>query len=528
MTHSRYLVALVVLLAVVPAVVGGAVVGHPVLSASSPTGPVTPGEETTLQVTILNAGNVESGSLQNPTLTQRVTTARALNVTVAAGDAPIEVLGGTRAVGSLPEGATPPLSIPISVDENADPGTYTVPVTATYTYTEEIGDRGQEEEVNVTKDLSVRLRIDPGVRFEIQDVDSGARLGTTGTVDVTIRNTGGAQARDASLALTSQAADLALGQSASSSRYVGVVDPGESKTVPFEVTAAPTATTQRYAMQATGRYEDEDGVPASTTPLSLGVTPLPEQSFSVGNVSSDLQVGAEGTLEGTITNAGETDAENLVVTFTSQQPTVTPIETEYPVGNLTAGESAGFGFPIEISEAAEAGPKQFSLVATYRDDEGDKRRSDAIDVRAQVARDTPTFALGVDGASVEAGGSTEFRVTVTNAGNEPVSDVSAKLFANDPLSTTDSEAYVDELGAGESTKLTFGVGAGGGALAKTYPLEMDFQYDDADGDTITSQTYRVPIDVTASEGGGIPIAFVAVPLVGVGIAAWWGYRRYGR
>ena len=252
------------------------------------------------------------------------------------------------------------------------------------------------------------------------------------------------------------------------------------------------------------------------------------QGFDFAVVESDLEVGAEGSLEGTVTNTGETVARNLVVTFAEQPATVTPLETEAPVGDLGPGETASFSLPMAVDAGAEDGPRQFSLLAVYRNAEGEQRRSESADVRATVAPDDPTFEVTVANATVPAGGRTTVDVTVRNRGDEPVSAVSAKLFATDPLSTTDSEAFVDELAPDDSVTVTFSVAAAGSALAKTYPVEMDFQYDDADGDTLTSRTYRLAVPVTASAGGGgLLVPALVVAAVVIVVVGYWALRRSG-
>jgi hypothetical protein len=78
--------------------------------------------------------------------------------------------------------------------------------------------------------------------------------------------------------------------------------------------------------------------------------------------------------------------------------------------------------------------------------------------------------------------------------------------------------------------VTFGIGAAGGALEKTYPLEMDFQYDDAEGDTLTSQTYRLPVSVEAVEtddGDGLPLPLLVIGALVLVAVLYLGYRRYG-
>ncbi|MFT4882296.1 MAG: hypothetical protein ACI9CA_001220 [Natronomonas sp.] len=133
MRYLRLLVALVVVLSVVPGPTAADVSGEPELDAALSDNTVTPGEETQLELQVINRGDVDSGSARNPQMADRVTTARGLTVTVQDDDVPIDVRAGTKAVGTLPEGSAPPLSVPITVDEDADPGTYTVDVDVRYT-----------------------------------------------------------------------------------------------------------------------------------------------------------------------------------------------------------------------------------------------------------------------------------------------------------------------------------------------------------------------------------------------------------
>jgi hypothetical protein len=58
---------------------------------------------------------------------------------------------------------------------------------------------------------------------------------------------------------------------------------------------------------------------------------------------------------------------------------------------------------------------------------------------------------------------------------------------------------------------------------------MDFQYDEADGDTKLSSGYNFAVDVTepTDDGGGLPLSILGVVAVVV-VAAVGGYLRYGR
>ena len=639
MRHLRLLVALVVVLSVVPAPAAADVEGNPEIDAALTDNTVTPGEETRLELQLINRGDVDSGSARNPQWADRVTTARGLTATVQDEDVPIDVRTGTQAVGTLPEGSAPPISVPITVDDDASPGTYTVDVEVEYTYTSRIDDNdGDETQRTVRRTVPVTLEIEDDASFDVVAVDSEVRAGSTETVSLTVENGGSTTAADATLALESPNADLTVGGAASGTRSVGTLAPGEQTTVEYEVTATPDTHTGTYATTLTAQYEtdgvsrvsdqtvalspdpqqefnvvnatsavpvadtgtvtvqlrndgplavddaevrlestsgqftfqgsasasrfvgpwapnetrtvtydvgatedaesreytlsaavtyrDDDGDTATAPSRSLGVTPAPEQTFAVSNTSATLAVGKDGQLRGTVTNTGGRTVDSAVVRFLSQSETVTAIETEAPVGNLAPGESVNFQLPLEVSSSAEAGLKQFSLSVQYRNADDQQRESDTVDIRADVGPDADDFALDTNGTSVSAGDSTRLEVEVTNNGDDVYTDISAKLFAESPLSANDDEAFIARLEPGESETVVFSVGASSGALAKTYPLSMDFQYDAEDGDTLTSDTYRLPVDVTEdSDGGGLPVVPIAVALVLL-VVGVYAYRRF--
>ncbi|WP_459192615.1 COG1361 S-layer family protein [Halosimplex sp. J119] len=645
-------VATVVLLVLAPVVGVGAadeheVTGHPGIDVSVPDTDFQPGEQTSLQVILLNDGNVTSGSASNPQLEQQVTTARAVRVSVDDDhDAPVSVKTNERAIAQLPDGSSTPVEFRMDVDQNAEPGTYKLPVNVSYNYTEAVDPQTGETDHNSTwKNFTVGLTIEEAAQFSVTNVESTARIGATGTVDVTLRNTGSAVARNASVLLESQNADMTFGQASSSSRYVdGAWEPGERRTISYRVSASQSASQQRYAFGATVNYEDEDGTPMQSQSLSLGVTPEPEQSFSVTsvdsdvavaddgpvtvtvrndgpaevrdasvtitssssalvfggsasaseyigtwgpnetreltvdttatpdadsrsyslqasvsyedtegdpgesgtlqfgvrpdpeveyefeatNVSSNLRVGEEGTLSGTITNTGDARADSVVVVFESESANVSPLEREYSIGMLRVNRSKEFSFDVDVSEAAEAGPRQFTLRPTYRNKDDERREAESFDVRQRVREQRDRFSIDAGDATVERGEGRKLTVTVTNRGNTAVTNLDAALYADDPISIDDAKAYAQQIEPGESRDLTFEVSAGSDALTKSYPLEMDFQYDE-NGDTKLDSGYRFAVDVTEPEddgGGGLPVALIAIAVVAV--IAVGGYLRFGR
>ena len=468
---------------------------------------VRAGSTETLSLTVENGGSAAA--------TDARLTLESANADLTVGGA----TSGTRSVGTLAPGERTTVDYEVTAAPSARSGDYALTLSAQY---EADGVSRSSEPTTVAVSPA------PRQEFSVVNATSAVPVGDTGTVTVRLRNDGPLAVDDAEVRLESTSSQVTFQGSTTASRFVGQWAPGETRTVTYDVTASGDAEPRDYTLSATVSYRDGDGEAAAAPSRSLGVRPAPEQTFAVANTSATLAVGEEGDLRGTVTNTGERPVDNAVVRFTSASGTVTAIETEAPVGRLDPGESANFRLPLEVASSAEAGPKQFSVAVQYRNADGQQRQSDTFDVRADVGPDTDTFGLDVTGASVPAGESTRLEVEVTNNGDEVYTDISAKLFAEDPLSAGDDEAFIARLEPGESETVVFDVGAGGGALAKTYPLSMDFQYDDADGDTLTSDTYRLPLQVTedTDSGGGLPVlplALVAVVLVAVGVYA---YRRF--
>ncbi|RLM53579.1 sialidase [Halobellus sp. Atlit-31R] len=436
---------------------------------------------------------------------------------------PIDVETEHLYVERLPDGTPADLSLKLNVPSNIDSGTYRIPLRLAYEY-----DSGAGTDVERQRTIYLPVRVDSGPRFDVVDTSSTATVNGQGTLEVTLRNVGDSAARDSTLTLSSSAPDVQLGSSQSSTRFVDTWEQGANRTFEFETTLGDSAAVGNYSLAAQIDFEKPSGTTGSTPSLTVPLRALPEMTFSVSDVDSSLRVGETGTLSGTVTNTGPKTAHSAVVTFPDPGPTVTPIETSVAVGSLDPGESAPFTFDVEVTSSGSAGPRQFDLGVDYRDDDGTSRESDSIPTRVEVGEQTPEFDVEAVNGTFSAGSGGEFRLTVTNTREEPVSDVSAKIYMDSPLSSSDDEAFIDELGPGESETIVFQLSAGGSATAKTYPVKMDFQYDEADGDTIISDTYQIPVDVTASTGGGLPIVpiLVVVALVVVAGGVLY-YRRQG-
>ncbi|MDR5674459.1 S-layer protein [Halalkaliarchaeum sp. AArc-CO] len=377
-------------------------------------------------------------------------------------------------------------------------------------------------------------------RYQVVDVDHDVAVGDDGVLEIELRNDGPRDVTEASVTVSAGDQAIVFGSgtagetitagdltfqpegpgSPTSEAFVGEWEAGESITLSYRSGATDDALEREYTVDVTVESRDADDNDLTPRSRTIGLRPLPEQSFAVGDVESSLYVGEDGTLEGTVTNTGERTVENVVVLYDSDLANLFPRETQYAVGSLEPGESAEFQYRIGVSRDAEAGPRQLELTTRYRNHRGEVRLSDATDVFATVQPQRDEFTLRPAEATLEPGETTRIEIDIENTYDETLRNVRAKLFTNSPLSSDDDEAFLTEIAPGETETIVFEVSASGGAVAKTYPVSIDFRYDDERDQTRLSDTYRVPVEVVEPAEPLVPLWLILLVLVLAALAGW--------
>lgn len=509
------------------------ITGEPDISLTIADNRVDAGETTTLEVSVVNRGELESGSnIGNAQAERRVTTARGLTLKPQ-DNGPITVNTRTQAVGNVPDGEAIPARFEITVDDDADPGTYTIPVEVSYKYSPFVSERASHSQRNEvrTETKNIQIVVDEEGHFEVTSVESAAGPGSDGWVEVTLDHTGDRTLDDATVEFQSRSSGLRFGATDRTAAYLGTVEPGDRRTVRVEGSFAEDVRMREYPVNLTMNY-DERGGDDTTERDVIGIEPDDDQTFAFENVTSTLRVAQDGTVRGTVVNEGPIEARNVVVTLSPPGENVEVLESEVALGELEPGERVPVAFDVEVSSAGRAGPRQFTLETDYEDLEGDARSADVIRFRQTVQPQRDVFGVEPVNATVTAGESGRIVLEVTNNKDETVTDVSAKVFASQPLSVSDDEAFVDELEPGETARLPFRVSAAGSAMEKAYPISVDFQYVDESGETRLTDSYRVPVSVEEESGGlfgsigpAIPAALAALGLAPLAPIAFRRRRR---
>jgi len=499
--------------------------GSPVLDLFVSQRSVPSGVESTVTVDIVNTGEMTIGNQ----LDSRVTTARGLTLEIDDGDVPIDVEDGEIPVGDVPTSASP-VSVPldVTVPDDVPDGTYEVEATARYRYTfEVIPEFNDHKDRRGIDDFDLTIVVDDGARFAVLETDTDAQVGGSGDVTVTMANVGDETARDAVVSGTTTSPGVQLGSGGGGQSFVGDWAPGENRTVTFDSTVGEAFGDGAYALSSTVDYRDPNGVDTTAAAARAGVVPVPEQSFSLSNVSGTLEVGYSGRVSGTLTNEGPVDVEDAVLVADSGSDRVSLGESRYALPTIPAGESAEFSFDADVSGSADPGPRQFRFTTEY--DSGDGTLAVEETRRVEVAPRQPEFELDVENATVPAGETQRIDVEITNRRPETLSSINAGLYADSPLTTVNDEAFVDELEPGESANIWFEVSAAPGASVEDHPIELDFRYDDERGNDRISDVTQVPVSVTpAVDDGGTPTGLIAVVVLVVvaaaGGAVWYRWR----
>ncbi|MFC5136240.1 MULTISPECIES: COG1361 S-layer family protein [Haloferacaceae] len=495
--------------AVTPQQSGGLIRGSPDLAVSTSDPTLTPGRTNTVPLQVTNDGDLDLGTSEARAV---VTTARNVRVEADAEETPLTVETGTLAIGSVTEDRPGEAPIAVSVPEDVDEGTYTIDVEVEYSYTyQQSGGVTIDRERTLSTEVDVE--VDDDARFEITNATTDATVGGEGTVEAEVRNVGADAARDLTVVLESSSPQVGIGGGSSDTARIDEIAPNETRTVRYDVGFTPGASVREYLLDGTVTFETPEGYERADEGPSVGVTPRPEQRFGVDDVESDLYVGEQGTVYGTVTNEGPNEARNVVVRFAGGSSNVIPRESAVAVGTLAAGESGSFRFPLEINGEAKPIDRSSDLVVQYRNDENEPRAYEDVELLYSVEPQRDQFRLEVEEREVEAGGSVEMDVEVTNNLDETVTDVEARLFADSPLESDDDEAFAASLEPGESTTMTFDLSAESSGVAKTYPVSFDFRYDDADGNSQLSDTTRVPVTVVQAEESSRLSGIGTVPLV---------------
>ncbi|MFD1562768.1 hypothetical protein ACFR99_04280 [Haloarchaeobius amylolyticus] len=493
--------------------------GEPDLELVDSNPEVTPGTETTLEVDIKNDGDLHTGAQA-----ERVLTARGVTAEIADAG-PFEAAGGEVAVGPIQDGAIATAPLAIEVPEDVESGTHEIEVDVEYSYTNRVSDASSSQQrLTKTETLDLRVTVPEEPRFEVSNVATDVAPGSSGDVTMEIRNTGGEPANYTRASVTGSGGVTIDG--GTSENVIGDLEPNESTTTTVEAAVAESTSAADKPLEVAFTYEDASGIDRTADPVRTSLSLTDEQSFRMQNIDETLSVGYEGDVSGEVVNDGPRPVDDAVLVVEPMSDSLFVEDTRYALPELKPGEAADFNYPIDVSGQGDPGARQLRFTVEYTGS-GDTTLTDGpISERVVVDERRDEFSITDDDVTVQQGEANEVVFEITNERPKTLSNIDARLYTDSPLDATDSEAFVDELEPGESAEIRFEIEAGKDATVETHPVELDFEYDTERGESVLSDVYQHPIEVTPSEddGGGFPSLIVgllgALTVSGIGVGLW--------
>ncbi|WMT10201.1 hypothetical protein NP511_16065 [Natrinema thermotolerans] len=494
--------------------------GEPEIDVLLPEPEVTTGAEQTLELQLHNEGDLKLGTQRG-----RVLTARGVTVEIIDGG-PFDVKSGASSTGSLPDGQLTTVAQRVAVPDDIEPGEYEITVEVSYSYTRQVSDgsqTAQQRSGSERVDLTVEVPDEP--RFELGTAETDVQPGADGSATLAVENVGSETARQARATVAGTGGVTVDGGTAE--EVLGNLEPGDTEQLTVDIDIAETTSEGSKPLEVTVSYRDSSGIKRSAPPEMTSLVPASKQSFSIRNLDETLSVGYEGEITGKIVNDGPRPVDDAVLVVEPMSESLFVEDTRYALPALKQGEATEFRYPTDVSGQADAGARQLRFTVEYTGS-GDATLTDGpISERVVVDERRDEFSIADDGISVSQGESSDAVLEITNQRSETLSNIDAKLYADDPLDAPDGEAFVNKLEPGESAEIRFELEATEDATVETHPVELDFEYETERGESILSDTYQHPIEVTASEddGGGVPSVvvgiLVALAVSTIGIALWY-------
>ncbi len=394
--------------------------GGPVLSASvAGSSEVSAGQTVPLNVIVQNSGLIDSKVVGSTIVDRTDLPNTAKSVTAGLGGASgITVETDPQMIGDILGGAAGKATFNIRIPAKLASGTYTLPLSTTYTYlssAEQIGgDSITYSYRDVHATLPVTIVVKPEIVVVVTNVTAEAlNVGTEGYLNLTITNTGAEHGRDAVVKIVRN------GQSpitpVDSSIYLGDFEPGETVQVRYKVAVSSEAAAQSYPVDLVVAYNDGDGINRTSRLQTLGVPVGGKISFSVVSEAPSIKAGGKKVLEVVYRNAGAATVRAAQARLSAVDPFTCSDDTAY-LGDMAPGEEKTARF--EVAAAASATVKEYALDSEirYRDALDNSQISTTMKVPVTVTESgglvdllTSPFVLALIAALVIGGGYLAYR-----------------------------------------------------------------------------------------------------------------------
>ncbi len=220
------------------------------------------------------------------------------------------------------------------------------------------------------------------------------------------------------------------------------------------------------------------------------------------------------------------------------------------IQSLKAGDktSSPLKFTIKIGEHAPAGiyPLSLNLSYDYQDNvrvQASKlvtsgsspalasyqvsyiyqKANQTVPIIIKVKKQADFVITNATGALFAGVKKAEIAATYKNIGEDSVKDAIARLSIFKPFSSTDDQAFIGNLAPGEEKTVVFRLDVDSDATPKDYGINSEIKYTDINGDSMISESMKIPVVVKAASASLLmPAIAILIIIVAAG---GYLYRR---
>ncbi len=187
---------------------------------------------------------------------------------------------------------------------------------------------------------------------------------------------------------------------------------------------------------------------------------------------------------------------------------------EYPL-NLKMSYDYQDNVRVYASELVTSGSSP--TLANFRESYIYQKANQTVPINIVVKKQADFEIMNASGLLHAGAKKAPISPTYKNIGDEPIRDAVARLSIFKPFSSVDDQAFIGTLQPGEEKTVVFRLDVDSDATPKDYGINSEIKYTDVSGDTVISESMKIPVTVKAASSSLIlPAAILLVILVAAG------------
>jgi hypothetical protein len=222
-----------------------------------------------------------------------------------------------------------------------------------------------------------------------------------------------------------------------------------------------------------------------------------------------------GTLVSQTSDIEVQSGDQVVQSLQSGQKAASPLKYTIKIANhAPAGEyplqlKLNYDYQYNVEVYANAIDPQSGQLSGYQTSYWYQHANQTIPISVYV-KQAADFNITAARGNLSAGEKNgHVEVTYKNIGEDPVTDAIARLSIFKPFSSTDDQAYIGSLAPGEAKTVLFRVDTDSDATPKDYAINSEIKYTDVKGDTVISESMKIPVRINAANQS------MLMPVIGV-------------